>query len=171
MEDSEAETRRYCRRHHTRGSDVRSARSRQAGAIREFVGPGDRTRIPDGDPTVPGDDLAVAERLVQNRILTLQDQVMALQQKTRYVSVSGTEMYVAGANLHIVNGLRATNGNPLDPDAVSPFLTNTNGLGNLIIGYNEAVGGFGDNRDGSTWPRDRFLLRLWFLRRLGRWAN
>ena len=43
-----------------------------------------------------------------------------------YVSVSGTEMYITGANLNIRNGLGATDGGGF-----------TNGLGNLIVGYNE----------------------------------
>ncbi len=43
-----------------------------------------------------------------------------------------------GVNLQIVNGLGATNGNPSDPEATNIFSTNTNGLGNLIVGYNEA---------------------------------
>ena len=41
-------------------------------------------------------------------------------------------------NLQLVNGLGATNGNPLEPNAASAALTETNGLGNLIVGYNEA---------------------------------
>jgi hypothetical protein len=40
-----------------------------------------------------------------------------------------------GVNLQIVNGLGATNGNPADPASFDP--TAVNGLGNLIIGYEE----------------------------------
>lgn len=47
-----------------------------------------------------------------------------LQAKLQYVSVSGTEMHITGANLHIESGSGATDGG-------------VNGLGNLIVGYNE----------------------------------
>ena len=40
-------------------------------------------------------------------------------------------------NVQIVNGLGATNGYPTDPTSISPGFTQTNGLGNLIVGYNE----------------------------------
>jgi hypothetical protein len=59
---------------------------------------------------------------------------------------AGAEITITGANLHIVNGLGATNGNPSDP-----YLDDTgviNGLGNLIIGYNE-LRGANDDRSGS----------------------
>ena len=42
-----------------------------------------------------------------------------------------------GVNVQIVNGLGATNGFPGDDDAVDPVQTTTNGVGNLIVGYNE----------------------------------
>jgi hypothetical protein len=59
--------------------------------------------------------------------------ISGLQAKTQYVSVSGTEMYITGANLNIRSGSGVTNG------AI-------NGLGNLVVGYNEDNG---DNRTGS----------------------
>jgi hypothetical protein len=49
-------------------------------------------------------------------------------------SRDGNEIYITGANLHIVNGLSYTD--------------TTNGLGNLIVGYNE-LRGVGDDRSGS----------------------
>ena len=54
-----------------------------------------------------------------------------------------------GVNVQVVNGLGATNGNPLDPGAWDPPSTATNGLGNLIIGYNEPGNPVGDDRTGS----------------------
>ncbi len=59
-----------------------------------------------------------------------------------------TELTLTGVNLHIVNGLGATNGEPNNPtDTGTPV---TNGLGNLIIGYNEArTNGFVNTRTGS----------------------
>ncbi len=44
-----------------------------------------------------------------------------------------------GANVQIVNGLGATNGNPNDVISIDPVLTSTNGSGNLILGYNEDI--------------------------------
>lgn len=43
---------------------------------------------------------------------------------------------LTGVNLQVVNGLGATNGNPTDPE-FDQFGTQVNGLGNLIVGYNE----------------------------------
>lgn len=46
---------------------------------------------------------------------------------------------VTGVNLQIVNGLGATNGYPLNEGVVDPLVVKTNGVGNLIIGYNETL--------------------------------
>lgn len=66
-----------------------------------------------------------------------------------HFSREGNELFITGANLHIVNGLGATNGNPAFPSAIDPAVTMTNGLGNLIIGYNELRGNVSDERPGS----------------------
>ena len=58
-------------------------------------------------------------------IAGLKKQIAELQAKLKYVSVQGTEMHITGANLHVENGSGSTTGKP-------------NGLGNVIIGYNEA---------------------------------
>lgn len=54
--------------------------------------------------------------------------IAALQAKLAKVTVSadGKDITLSGANLHIVNGLGSTDAKP------------SNGLGNLIIGYNES---------------------------------
>ncbi len=44
---------------------------------------------------------------------------------------------VTGLNVQIVNGLGATNGHPTDPTTTNSAVTATNGLGNLIIGYDD----------------------------------
>src|SRR5262245_35473180 len=63
----------------------------------------------------------------------------ALEYKLQYVSGGPNEVVITGANLRIVNGLGDTE--------------TTNGLGNLIVGYNESRGVFfpdmSDNRTGS----------------------
>jgi hypothetical protein len=61
--------------------------------------------------------------------------VAELERKLQHVSVSGNDITIAGANLRIVNGLGTT--------------AATNGLGNLIVGYNELREEGGDDRSGS----------------------
>jgi hypothetical protein len=56
---------------------------------------------------------------------------------------------IIGVNVQIVNGLEATNGSPLYPDSIDPVVTKTNGLGNLIVGYNEQSAMELNNRTGS----------------------
>src|SRR5262245_61337384 len=62
--------------------------------------------------------------------------VAALEYKLQYFSGGANEVVITGANLRIVNGLGTTD--------------TTNGLGNLIVGYNELRGGdvppFSDKR-------------------------
>ena len=59
-------------------------------------------------------------------------------------------LLIEGLNVQIVNGLGATNGYAPDPSSVDPGLTATNGLGNLIVGYNEMRQfGFDNDRTGS----------------------
>ena len=58
-------------------------------------------------------------------IESLQTENTTLKEKLKHVAVVGTEMYIEGANLHVRSDSGATDG------AV-------NGLGNVIIGYDEA---------------------------------
>jgi hypothetical protein len=60
-------------------------------------------------------------------IARLEKKITALEAKLKYVSVKGREMHITGANLHIESGSGATDGK-------------VNGLGNIIIGYNESRG-------------------------------
>ena len=53
---------------------------------------------------------------------------------------------ISGVNVQVVNGLQATNGRLGDPYALDGV---TNGLGNLIIGYNEQGNNLLDDRTGS----------------------
>jgi hypothetical protein len=65
------------------------------------------------------------------RMATLEDKL-----STMAFDADANEVVISGANLRIVNGLGATG--------------TTNGLGNLIVGYNEPRGGgFPDTRTGS----------------------
>ncbi len=56
---------------------------------------------------------------------------------------------IRGVNVQIVSGSGATNGHPANPSSVDPALTSTNGLGNLIVGYNEPGNPIADDRTGS----------------------
>jgi hypothetical protein len=57
----------------------------------------------------------------------LEARIAALESLLSHFSKSGNEIYITGANLHVVNGSGATNGT-------------VNGLGNIIIGYDEIRG-------------------------------
>jgi hypothetical protein len=61
----------------------------------------------------------------------------ALEYKLQYITGGANEVVITGANLRIVNGLGTTD--------------TTNGLGNLIVGYNELrdLSGDPDDRTGS----------------------
>jgi hypothetical protein len=64
----------------------------------------------------------------------LEQRVAALEDLLKHFSREKNEVFITGANLHLVNGLGSTDcaddeGNPI-PDC-------PNGLGNLIVGYNE----------------------------------
>lgn len=55
----------------------------------------------------------------------------------RINELDGPHIIFSGANVHIQNGLGATNGNAGNPQSNNPDDIVTNGLGNLIVGYNE----------------------------------
>src|SRR5262245_61142424 len=69
----------------------------------------------------------------------IRKRLAALEYKLQYVDGGPNEVVITGANLRIVNGLGETD--------------TTNGLGNLIVGYNESRRVFfpdmSDNRTGS----------------------
>ena len=75
--------------------------------------------------------------------------ILALFSLTTVRDLNGHEyptLRLTGVNLQIVNGLGATNGNPDDPTSVDPEFTETNGVGNVIVGYNELASGYGTRR-------------------------
>jgi len=65
----------------------------------------------------------------------LQARVAVLEDLLVHFSREGDEITIMGGNLRVVNGTGSTE--------------TTNGLGNVIIGYNEERGGDADRRDGS----------------------
>ena len=72
---------------------------------------------------------------LQGQVATLQSQVTALQNVTQFFSVQGNDVFLTGANLHVVNGTGST--------------ATANAFGNVIIGYNELRNDGTDNRAGS----------------------
>ncbi|MFZ4508384.1 MAG: hypothetical protein ACOYON_11885, partial [Fimbriimonas sp.] len=64
----------------------------------------------------------------------------ALENKTQYLLVSGTDTIFRGTNLYVQSGLGNTSGEGLDSRGRPDGITRTNGLGNLVLGYNESVG-------------------------------
>jgi hypothetical protein len=59
--------------------------------------------------------------------------VAALEELLKHFSREDNEVFLTGANLHIVNGLGSTDCGPEE----EPIPDCPNGLGNLIVGYNE----------------------------------
>jgi hypothetical protein len=76
----------------------------------------------------------------------LAQRVAAIENLLKHFSREGGEVFITGANLHIVNGLGRTDCGP-EEDSLPNC---PNGLGNLIVGYNESRGGGNDDiRTGS----------------------
>ena len=73
---------------------------------------------------------------VTARIADLEQKVALLQDLLQHFTRDGDDIYIDGANLHIRSGSGQTYG-PV------------NGLGNLIVGYNELRGTSSDDRTGS----------------------
>jgi hypothetical protein len=64
----------------------------------------------------------------------LAQRVAALEQLLTHFSREKNEIFITGANLHIVNGLGSTD---CTDEQFEPIPDCPNGLGNLIVGYNE----------------------------------
>jgi hypothetical protein len=76
----------------------------------------------------------------------LEQRVAALERLLTHFRRDGNEVFIEGANLHIVNGLGETGCRPFN----APIPGCPNGLGNLIVGYNELrTGPDGNIRTGS----------------------
>jgi hypothetical protein len=75
----------------------------------------------------------------------LAQRVAALEDLLKHFSRVDNEVFITGANLHIVNGLGQTDCG-LEPELIPDC---PNGLGNLIVGYNELREGEENIRTGS----------------------
>jgi hypothetical protein len=69
----------------------------------------------------------------------LAQRVAALEDLLKHFSRKGNEVFITGANLHLVNGLGLTGCTGALEEPI-PDCPNPNGLGNLIVGYNEPRG-------------------------------
>jgi hypothetical protein len=77
----------------------------------------------------------------------LPERVAALEELLKHFSRDGNEVTITGANLHLVNGLSSTD---CTNEQFEEIPDCPNGLGNLIVGYNESRGQDGpDIRTGS----------------------
>jgi hypothetical protein len=93
----------------------------------------------------------------------LAPRVAALESLLKHVSREGNDITIKGANLHIVNGLGQTGcGSEEEPIPDCP-----NGLGNLIVGYNESREGEGLGPDIRTGSHNVVVGRLHNFSRFG----
>ncbi|MCH7945350.1 MAG: hypothetical protein IIC73_04955, partial [Armatimonadetes bacterium] len=103
-----------------------------------FATPGATAQSNNGSGNGVAHRLAALEATVgaqQGQIASLTSRVAVLEEKTQFMSVLGDTTLFSGTNVQVVNGMGGTE--------------TTNGLGNLIVGYNQAVGPGGDERGGS----------------------
>jgi hypothetical protein len=91
---------------------------------------------PPGLPGPPGPDVTGQITALQALVADLTSRVVALEAKLAHVSASGNDIVISGANLYVNDGSGGTDG-PV------------NGLGNVVIGYNELRGAGDDDRSGS----------------------
>jgi len=82
------------------------------------------------------DGREASEYALSTQITALINRINELENKTQFIDVVGTSMKITGANLSILSGSGATDG------AI-------NGLGNLVVGYNEPIVGAETLRSGS----------------------
>ncbi len=90
---------------------------------------------PAGPPGPPGPDVTAQVASLQRLVADLSARLATLEAKLAHVSVEGRNVIISGANLYVNSGAGATDAPP-------------NGLGNVVIGYNEPRGA-GDERTGS----------------------
>jgi hypothetical protein len=98
-------------------------------------------------PLVPGtaQEGGEAQSRMAHRIATIEDKIRHI---TRVTTAEGlNEVVISGANLRIVNGLGSTD---CTDELDEPIPGCPNGLGNLIVGYNEPRGFSPDDPDPNV---------------------
>lgn len=93
-----------------------------------------KTNLAHANATVS--DLQTKLLEAKNKIAKLEDESLASHVSIKTVDGYAT-VWVESANLQVVNGRNATNGYQTEPSDKKGI---TNGLGNIIIGYNESLG-------------------------------
>jgi hypothetical protein len=93
----------------------------------------------------------------------LAHRVAALEQLLKHFSRKGNDIFITGANLYIVNGLGQTDCGFED----EPIRNCPNGLGNLIVGYNELRDDPCCNPDVRTGSHNVVVGRLHNFSRFG----
>lgn len=122
--------------------------------------PPSKDDVADQEETTPGSegentDLVAMQAVIdqlQDLANQLQARIESLEEKTEPMSLEEDEqglprVVFKAVNLQVLNGLGATNGNEDAPESNEPSEVNTNGLGNLIIGYNELRDGLNELND------------------------
>ncbi len=97
------------------------------------------------ESTESGGNSPILEVTYTGGTQTLEERVAFLEALLAGVMRNGNKIVFDGLNVQITNGLGATNGNPGNPD--SDTTTEVNGLGNLIVGYDEDINPY--NVDGT----------------------
>ena len=92
-------------------------------------------KFPDGTSQASAGSSPAYVSALEARIASLESKMAALENVLANVTRSGSDITFSGVNVHVVNGTGTTTGPP-------------NGVGNLIVGYNQ-VRGTGDDRTGS----------------------
>lgn len=95
-------------------------------------------------------DLALQAQITAANVAGLQARMNSLETLTSSMTADTNNVYFTGVNVHIRNGLGSTSGvgDPCGP-SLSCESSQTNGLGNLVIGYNEAIDFPSSERNGS----------------------
>lgn len=88
------------------------------------------------ESALPGQDLEHLKVLLKHMSVVQLDTGAPEGEDDPTAPSTATTIRLTGVNLQIVNGLNATNGNPSDRSSTTSFAVN--GVGNLIVGYNES---------------------------------
>jgi hypothetical protein len=90
--------------------------------------------------------LSTAQESARSGGKRLAQRVAALEDLLKHFSREGNDVFITGANLHIRNGLGSTTCEDEQGESIPNC---PNGLGNVIVGYNEPRPGGNDIRTGS----------------------
>ncbi len=98
-------------------------------------------------PSEPGLRVTFTARPLTNEELTAE--IIRLKALLAGITRTGNNLNFDGMNVRIRNGLGATNGDPANPNSPFSAGAQVNGLGNLIVGYDEDSRISPSNKTGS----------------------